>query len=202
MISTRLRSPTAPETKTDETTGYKKGHLNGGPEQSTRQVSGGRKAVSSPSKPILDAEASAALRDQLAAEPTDLRMVRRSRTKLSSVQRIEEKNSNGLLLLTGPYWRCRRRAGFAIGIMSNQSPSNRACSAVGVPPMPIICDLRNHGRLAARRAMSSLSLSVGDIIAKCIIAVINPPGGIRRESIRPSPLARCATDTSASDNFG
>ena len=46
-------------------TGNNKGHLNG-------RLDGGRKAVSSPSKPIFDLEASATLRDRLLAEVKDL----------------------------------------------------------------------------------------------------------------------------------
>src|SRR6516165_10026067 len=54
--------------KREEPMGIKKGHLNGGPEASTQQVPGGRKAVPGSSKPILEPEPSAALRDQLVAE--------------------------------------------------------------------------------------------------------------------------------------
>jgi hypothetical protein len=62
-----LVAPTAPVSKTKSPAGNKERHLNGGPVQSNRQVSGRRKAVSGPSK-ILDPEASADLRDQLVAE--------------------------------------------------------------------------------------------------------------------------------------
>jgi hypothetical protein len=68
-----LVSPTAPAAKLERPTGIKRGHLNGGPEASTQQVPGGRKAVSGSSKPILDREPSAALRDQLVAELKDLK---------------------------------------------------------------------------------------------------------------------------------
>jgi hypothetical protein len=67
-----LLAPTTPLAKRERPTGIKKGHLNGGPEASTQQVPGGRKAAGS-SKPILDPEASAALRDQLVAEVKNLK---------------------------------------------------------------------------------------------------------------------------------
>jgi hypothetical protein len=66
-------APTTPVAKSERPAGIKKGHLNGGPEASTQQAPGGRKAVSSPSKPILDPEASAALRDQLVVEVNDIK---------------------------------------------------------------------------------------------------------------------------------
>jgi hypothetical protein len=68
-----LVAPTAPAAKPERPAGIKKGHLNGGPQASTQQVPGGRKAVSSPSKPILDLEASATLRDRLVAEVKGLK---------------------------------------------------------------------------------------------------------------------------------
>ncbi len=69
-----LLSPTAPETKTDTPTGNKKDRFNGGQGKSAQRFSSGRaaKAVSSPPKPVLAPEASAALRDQLIAEINDL----------------------------------------------------------------------------------------------------------------------------------
>jgi hypothetical protein len=69
-----LLSPTAPETKTDNPSGNKKDRLNGGQGESAQRFSSGRaaKAASSPPKPILTPEASAALRDQLTAEMNDL----------------------------------------------------------------------------------------------------------------------------------
>ena len=88
-------------------------------------------------------------------------------------------------------WRCLRRVGFATGSMSNLSPSNRAWSAVGALPMPTICDLPSHRRLAAKSATSSLSRSVEDTIAKFIAVVMKRRGGTRPVSIRPQPLARC-----------
>ena len=68
-----LVAPTAPAAKPERPAGIKKGHLNGGPEHSSQEVPGGRKAVSSSSTPILDPEASAALRDQLVAEVNDIK---------------------------------------------------------------------------------------------------------------------------------
>ena len=69
-----LDAPVSPTsgTKTDRTTGNKEGYLDRGPGQSTQQLSGGQKVTSSPAKPILDREASAALREQLAAELKDV----------------------------------------------------------------------------------------------------------------------------------
>ena len=65
-----LLSPTAPETTSDSPSTHKKDRLNGGQGQSVQQSSGGQriKAGSAPSKSKLEPEASAALRDQLAAE--------------------------------------------------------------------------------------------------------------------------------------
>ena len=60
-----LISPVAPESQAESPRRNKKGHLNGG-------LDGGRKVVSSPSKLILDPEASAILRDRLVAEVKDL----------------------------------------------------------------------------------------------------------------------------------
>jgi ERF superfamily protein len=69
-----LLSPTAPASKTEEPTRNKKDRFNGGQGESTQRFSGGRaaKAVSSPPKPVLVPEASAALKDQLTAEMNDL----------------------------------------------------------------------------------------------------------------------------------
>ena len=55
----------------------------------------------------------------------------------------------------------------------------------------MISVLRNHGRLDARSAMSSLFHSVAGTIAKSITAGMQLPGGTRPASIRPLPLARC-----------
>jgi hypothetical protein len=65
-----LLSPPAPDTKSDSQIGNKKDRFNGGQEQSTQQGSGGHraKAGSTPSRPTLEPEASAALSDQLIAE--------------------------------------------------------------------------------------------------------------------------------------
>jgi hypothetical protein len=65
-----LLSPAAPETKTDAPAGYKKDRLNGGQGQSVQWGSGGQraKASSSPSRPGLEPEASAALREKLTVE--------------------------------------------------------------------------------------------------------------------------------------
>jgi hypothetical protein len=65
-----LLSPAVPETRTDSGTGNKKDRFNGGQGQSTQQGSGGHraKAASTPPKPMLEPETSAALREQLIAE--------------------------------------------------------------------------------------------------------------------------------------
>jgi hypothetical protein len=68
-----LIAPATPASKSERPTANKKGHLNGGPQQSAQHVPVGQKRVLSPSKPILDLEASATLRDQLVAEIKDLR---------------------------------------------------------------------------------------------------------------------------------
>ena len=65
-----LLSPPALETKLDSPTGNKKDCLNGGQGQSSQRISGGHraKARSTPSRPMLEPETSAALREQLIAE--------------------------------------------------------------------------------------------------------------------------------------
>jgi hypothetical protein len=65
-----LLMPTASETKINSPTGNKKDRLNGGQGRSSQQVLGGHraKAGSTPSRLMLEPEASAALREQLTAE--------------------------------------------------------------------------------------------------------------------------------------
>jgi hypothetical protein len=65
-----LVSPTAPETKTDDPVENKKDRLKGGQGRSAQQVLSDQraKAGSTPSRPILEPEASAALREQLTVE--------------------------------------------------------------------------------------------------------------------------------------
>src|SRR6516165_1194614 len=67
-------SPTAPETKTDGPAHTKKDRLNGGQGQSVQPGSGGHhaKATSTPSRPALAPEASAALCEQLIAGIKDI----------------------------------------------------------------------------------------------------------------------------------
>src|SRR5215472_7000489 len=69
-----LTTPTIPTSKGDKPAENKIGDLNGGQTHSTQQLSSGRraKAVSNLRKPTLEPQASAALRDQLAAELKDL----------------------------------------------------------------------------------------------------------------------------------
>jgi hypothetical protein len=69
-----LLSPTAPVMKADGSTGNKKDRLNGGQGQSIQQASGGHraKAGSNSFRPMLEPQASAALREQLSAELKDL----------------------------------------------------------------------------------------------------------------------------------
>ena len=50
----------------------------------------------------------------------------------------EAKSGPDLPLSIKACWRCQRRVAFAIGITSNQSPSNRAWSVAGAPLMRII----------------------------------------------------------------
>jgi hypothetical protein len=75
-----LIAPTAPATKDERAVGNKKGHMDGGPEQSTHQVPGGSKAVSRPSETILEPEVSSALRDQLMTELKNLNSVEEAAT--------------------------------------------------------------------------------------------------------------------------
>jgi hypothetical protein len=65
-----LLSPPAPQTKTDNPPGNKKDRPNGGQGQSVQTTSGGHraKAGSTPSRAMLEPEASAALREELIAE--------------------------------------------------------------------------------------------------------------------------------------
>jgi len=68
-----LLSPTAPATKPDNASGTKIGRINGGQGQSKRHSSATHRAKASlPSKPMLEPEASATLREQLAAEIREL----------------------------------------------------------------------------------------------------------------------------------
>jgi hypothetical protein len=69
-----LLSSPAPDTKSDSPIGNKKDRFNGGQRQSTQQGSGGNRAMASstPSRPTLESEASAALREQLISELKDL----------------------------------------------------------------------------------------------------------------------------------
>jgi hypothetical protein len=68
-----LIAPATPASREERPAGNKKGHLNGGPEQPTRQDPDGRKALSGSSRSILDLEASATLRDRLVTEVKGLR---------------------------------------------------------------------------------------------------------------------------------
>jgi hypothetical protein len=69
-----LNTPTAPASGAQQPSSNKPGRLNGGREHSVRHFPPGRsaKAASVHSKPILDPEASAALREQLVAELKDV----------------------------------------------------------------------------------------------------------------------------------
>ena len=69
-----LLSPAAPEAKVDGPSGNTKDRLNGGQGQSVQRGSGSHraKASSTPLRPKLDTEASAALRDQLTSELKEL----------------------------------------------------------------------------------------------------------------------------------
>ena len=69
-----LLAPMPPESAAEKPAPDKHGRLNGGRGHSAQQIPGSRraKAVSNPGKPILAAEVSAALRDQLVAEIEDI----------------------------------------------------------------------------------------------------------------------------------
>ena len=67
-----LNAPTAPASGAEKLASKKLGHLSGGQEHSTLPGSRNAKAASVHSKPILDPNASAALRGQLAAELKDV----------------------------------------------------------------------------------------------------------------------------------
>jgi hypothetical protein len=69
-----LISPAVPEAKANPPSGNKKERLNGGQEQSVHQGSGGHrsKAGSTPSRSMLEPEASATLREQLTVELKDI----------------------------------------------------------------------------------------------------------------------------------
>jgi len=75
--------------------------------------------------------------------------------------------------------------------LSNPLRGSLVWSAAGFLPMSTISALRNHERLVARSATSSLCHSVEDTIAKSITAAMNSPGGTRTVSIRLSLLAPC-----------
>ena len=67
-----LNTPTAPAAGAEKPASKKLGRLNGGQEHSTQRLPGRAKAASVHPKPILDPEASAALREQIAAELKDV----------------------------------------------------------------------------------------------------------------------------------
>jgi ERF superfamily len=70
-----LIAPKTPVSKAKAPVENKKDRLNGGQERSTRQFSGARpaKAILAPARPILQPELSAALRDQLATELSEIK---------------------------------------------------------------------------------------------------------------------------------
>ena len=74
LIAPDLNTPTAPATRAEQPASKKLGRLNGGQEHSTQRLTGSRssKAASVHTKPILDPKASAAVREQLAAELKDI----------------------------------------------------------------------------------------------------------------------------------
>jgi hypothetical protein len=80
---------------------------------------------------------------------------------------------------------CRHHVAFAIGITSNQLPSNRVSSAVVVRPMSTTYALPNHRHSAARSATSSLCPFAEDTTAKCIAVVTKPLGGAKPASMLP-----------------
>jgi hypothetical protein len=82
-----LLSPAAPEAKADSQSGNEKDRLNGGQVRPVQQGSGGHrvKASSTPLRPKLDAEASAALREQLT---TDLENISSSENAARWARRV------------------------------------------------------------------------------------------------------------------
>src|SRR5260370_35866569 len=87
------------------------------------------------------------------------------------------------LLLTKAYCHCRHHVAFAIGIMSNQLPSNRVSFAVVVRPMSTTYALPNHRHSAARTATISLGPFAYDTTPNCIVAVTKPLCGAIPTSI-------------------
>jgi ERF superfamily len=70
-----------------------------------------------------------------------------------------------------------------------KSVTKQPCLVCGRdPPMPIICDLHSHGRLAVRRAMSLPCRFAEYITVKFIAAATKPLGGLRPVWTRPLPL--------------
>jgi hypothetical protein len=222
-----LLSSVAHEAKTDSSSGNKKDRLNGGQGQSVQWAS----AAYRPSRPTLEPEASAALRDRLISELSTIssseeaanwaHRVLREKNSLTAAdaERVETAFHDRLTIILNEPARgsavhesdpparrpgrkkqrrstvdkrcspCQRRVGFAIGITSNQWPSNRVWFVDAVPRMLIICALPNPRHSAARSVMSSRFPSVADTIARCIGAVMKPRGGRRLASIRPPRLA-------------
>jgi hypothetical protein len=107
-----LLSPTAPKAKANNPTENKKDRLNGGQGQSAQQVSGTcrTKAGSTPSRPMLEPEASAALRRRLTSELGDISSADQAATWAHRV--IGAKNT-----LTAPDAECVEQA-FQARLMS------------------------------------------------------------------------------------
>ena len=119
-------------------------------------------------------------------------MLQLGRSKKSNSRRIVQvraKSACDRPRSTKLYWRYQRHVAFAIGTMSNRSPSSRVWSAAAVPPMPTISDLRSHRHSAARSAMSSVYHFAEATIAKSIAAEMKQPGGRGLASIQAPRLA-------------
>jgi hypothetical protein len=67
-----LKAPTAAALGAEESAPNKRGRVNGSQSHSAQQITGGRGAHANPAKPVLGAEASIALRDQLLTELKDI----------------------------------------------------------------------------------------------------------------------------------
>jgi len=118
-----------------------------------------------------------------------LQLVRSKKSNSRCIVPVKVKSARDRPLSIKLCWRYRRHVGFAIGTMSNRSPSNRAWFAAGALPMPTISDLRSHRHSGARSAMSSVYHFAEAIIAKSIAAEMKQPGGRGLASIQAPRLA-------------
>jgi hypothetical protein len=229
-----LNAPTAPASGAQKPASKMRGRLNGGQEYSTPQSPSGRfaKAGSVHSKLILNAEASAALRDQLAAELKSIGSAEeaanwahrvfgaKNTLTAADAAQVEQMFEEQLARVAAaareipeisqaqqrPTHRTKMRrqttvidkTGLALPATRRirdrehvKSVAKQPCLVCGRRPADAHHLRFAQSRLAAKSVRSSLCRFVGDITARCIIAVMNRPGGKGSASIRPSPLARC-----------